>query len=132
MVYSGRACRPYSRNRIRKRWCPSSSAGTTTSTFLWDDTGALVTAFAVANPNPVAVTVTMTVTKSDGSMIGTATIPLPANNHTALTLRDPSLNLTGVVGNRGTVVFSVSSGNVTVLGLRASGVALTSIPTNDK
>jgi hypothetical protein len=111
---------------------PLSSASTTSSTLLWDDTDSRVTAFAIANPNPFGATVTITVTKSDGSLIGTANVTLQPNNHTALLLRDPSLNLNGIAGNRGTAVFSTTSGNVAVLGLRANGIALTSIPTTDK
>ncbi|HEV8414363.1 MAG TPA: LamG domain-containing protein [Bryobacteraceae bacterium] len=111
---------------------PFSSASTTSSTLLWDDTDARVTAFAIANPNPFGMTVTITVTKSDGSLVGTANVSLQPNNHTALLLRDPSLNLNGVVGNRGTAVFSTAAGNLAVLGLRANGIALTSIPTADK
>jgi len=108
---------------------PLSSANTTSSTLLWDDTGNLVTAFAIANPNGFGVPVTITVTKSDGTLIGTSIVTLQPNNHTALILHDV---LPGVAGNRGTAVFSVSGGNVTVLGLRANGIALTSIPTIDK
>jgi len=108
---------------------PLSSASTTSSTLLWDDTGNLVTAFAIANPNGFGVPVTITVTKSDGTLIGTSIVTLQPNNHTALILHDV---LPGVAGNRGTAVFSVSGGNVTVLGLRANGIALTSIPTIDK
>jgi hypothetical protein len=107
---------------------PFSSANTTSSTLLWDD-HLSVTAFAIANPNPFAVTVTITVTKSDGSLLGTANALLGPNGHTAGALRD---FVSGVPGNRGTAVFSVASGNLAVLGLRATGVALTSIPTTDK
>jgi hypothetical protein len=78
------------------------------------------------------MTVTITVTKSDGSLVGTTNVSLQPNNHTAVLLRDPSLNLTGVAGNRGTAVFSTAAGNLAVLGLRANGIALTSIPTADK
>jgi hypothetical protein len=108
---------------------PFSSASTTNSTLLWDDTNS-VTSVAIANPSPSAVTVTITVTKSDGSLIGTVTLPpLAPNSHTAFVLHDV---VSGTAGNRGTAVFSVTSGNVAVLGLRATGIALTSIPTTDK
>lgn len=108
---------------------PLSSASTTSSTLLWDDTDNRVTAFAIANPNPFGVPVTITVTKSDGSLIGTATLALQPNNHTAGILRTL---VSGVAGNQGTAVFSATAGNVAVLGLRANGIALTSIPTTDK
>jgi len=108
---------------------PFSSANTTSSTLLWDDRIS-ATAVALANPNASPVTVTVTVTKSDGSPIGTVTLPpLAANGHTAFVLHDV---VAGTAGNRGTAIFSAGSGNVAVLGLRATGVALTSIPTTDK
>jgi len=108
---------------------PFSSANTTTSTLLWDDRIS-ATAVAIANPNASPVTVTVTVTNSDGSLIGTVTLPpLAPNGHTAFVLHDV---VPGTAGNRGTAIFSAGSGNVAVLGLRATGVALTSIPTTDK
>ena len=108
---------------------PFSSANTTSSTLVWDDRLS-VTAVALANPNPSPVTVTITVTKSDGSLIGTVTLPpLAANSHTAFLLHDV---VNGIAGFHGTAVFSVASGNIAVLGLRATGIALTSIPTTDK
>jgi Concanavalin A-like lectin/glucanases superfamily len=111
---------------------PFSAASTTTSTLLWDETGNLSTGIAIANPNAIAVTVNISVNKSDGSVIGTAVVPVGPNAHTAGLWSQPPFNITGTAGNRGTAVFSVTSGNVTVLGLRADGIALTSIPTADK
>ena len=106
-----------------------SAASTTTSTLLFDDTNSLVTSVAIANPNPVAVTVNITVTKFDGSPIGTASLTLLPLNHTAQAL---NTLVSGTTGNRGTAVFSVNSGNLTVIGLRTHGIAVTSIPTTDK
>ena len=108
---------------------PFSSASTTTSTLLWDDRLS-VTAIAIANPSAIPVNVTVTVTNFDGSVIGIVTLPtLAANAHTAFLLKDV---VNGIPGNRGTAVFSVTSGNIALLGLRATGIALTSIPTADK
>ena len=108
---------------------PFSSANTTTSTLIWDDRLS-VTAVAIANPSSTPVNVTVTVTNFDGSQIGTVVLPtLAANSHTAFLLHDV---VNGIPGNRGTAVFSVTSGNIAVLGLRATGIALTSIPTSDK
>lgn len=108
---------------------PFSSASTTSSTLLWDDRIS-VTAIAIANPSSIPVNVTVNVTNSDGNVIGIVTLPtLAANAHTAFLLKDV---VNGISGNRGTAVFSVSSGNIAVLGLRATGIALTSIPTSDK
>ena len=108
---------------------PFSGANRTTSTLLFDEMGSLVTAVAIANPSPVALTVTVTFLKADGSMIGTTSFPLLPNAKTTKLLRDLA---SGVIENRGTAIFSVTSGNVALLGLRVSGIALTSIPTTDQ
>jgi len=48
-----------------------------------------------------------------------------------MALRDlPGLGI--IVGNRGSAEFTVTSGNVAVLGLRFRGSSFTSIPTLDK
>jgi len=108
---------------------PFSSANTTSSTLLWDDRVS-VAAVALENKSAIPVNVTLTVTNFDGSVIGIVTLPtLAAGAHTAFLLKDV---VNGIPGNRGTAVFSVTSGNIAVLGLRATGIALTSIPTSDK
>jgi len=109
---------------------PLSSAATTTSTLIWDDTS-YVTAVAVVNPSSVSVSVSITVWDSSGNVIGTSSIPLAAKSKTAAALRDlPGLG--GVVGKRGSAQFTVAAGNVAVLGLRFNNAAFTSIPTADK
>ena len=62
-----------------------------------------------------------------GAVIGTSSIPLAAGAKTEATLRSIP-GFSGVVGNRGSAEFTVSSGSVAVLGLRFNGTAFTSIP----
>jgi hypothetical protein len=109
---------------------PFSDSTVTTSTLVWDDT-VFTTAVAIVNPSAVNTTVTVTVHNDQGQIIGTASIPLNAGNHTATILRDVS-GLSSMSGHRGYATFTVSSGNVAVLGLRFADAAFTSIPTLDK
>jgi hypothetical protein len=106
---------------------PLSSAGATLNDLTWDDT-TLVTAVAMVNPSSTAAGGTITVWNENGNKIGTSTISLPPNSKTAATLRSLS-GLSGVAGTLGSAQFSVTTGNISVLGLRFNGVAFTSIPT---
>jgi hypothetical protein len=106
---------------------PLASSTSTGSTLTWDDTN-YTTAVAIANPSPVPVTVSINVWNSSGALIGTSSIALAAFAKTEAALRSIS-GLSGVVGNRGSAQFTVSSGSVAVLGLRFDGAAFTSIPT---
>jgi hypothetical protein len=106
---------------------PLASSTSTSSTLSWDDT-VYTTAVAIANPSVGPVTVSITVWNSSGAVIGTSSIPLAAGAKTEATLRSIP-GLSGVVGNRGSAQFTVSSGSVAVLGLRFNGAAFTSIPT---
>jgi len=109
---------------------PISSAFSTASTLIFDETN-FTTSVAIVNPSPVPTTVTITVRNANGVAIGTSTVALPANSHTAMTLRSlPGLG--AIPGNRGSADFSVTSGNVAVLGLRFGGAAFTSIPTKER
>lgn len=106
---------------------PLSSAQATSNLLTWDETN-LTTGVAIVNPSSTANTVAVTVWDEHGNTIGTSSVPLPAGNKTAVLLRDLP-GLSGVAGNFGSAQFSVTTGSVAVLGLRANGVALTSIPT---
>ncbi len=106
---------------------PLSDAGATSNTLTWDDTN-LITAVSVVNPSATANTAAVTLWDQNGAMIGTSSITLPPNSKTAATLRSLP-GLSGMVGQRGSAQFSVSSGSVAVLGLRFDGPAFTSIPT---
>jgi hypothetical protein len=107
---------------------PLSSATSTTSTLAWDETGGAVTAVAIVNTSSVATNVAITVWDTNGNVIGTSSVALQPNAKTAATLHSLS-GLGGMVGKQGSAKFTVSTGNVAVLGLRFSGVAFTSIPT---
>jgi hypothetical protein len=109
---------------------PLSDASTTTSTLIWDDTY-FVTAVSIVNPSSVPTTVSITAWDNSDHMIGTSSIALAAKSKTAAALRSLP-GLAGVVGKRGSAIFTVNSGNVAVLGLRFNGSAFTSIPTADK
>jgi hypothetical protein len=109
---------------------PLSNAASTTASFIFDDTN-FTTAASIVNPSAVATTVTVTLKNALGAPMGTATVQLAARNKTAVVLRDLT-GLSGVANNRGTATFSVSTGNVAVLGLRFFGSAFTSIPATDR
>jgi len=109
---------------------PFSDSTVTSSTLVWDDT-VFTTAVAIVNPSAVNTTVTVTVHNDQGQIIGTASIPLNAGDHTATILRNVG-GLSAMSGHRGYATFTVSSGNVAVLGLRFADAAFTSIPTLDK
>ena len=106
---------------------PLSDATATSNTLTWDETS-LITAVAIVNPSAVATTVNVKLWDEDGNTVGTSSVALPAYNKTAATLRSLP-GLSGMVGKRGSAQFSVSTGNVAVLGLRFDRLAFTSIPT---
>lgn len=107
---------------------PFAGAASARSTMIFDDAG-LTTAIAVANPTDSAVTVTLTARNNSGTTLGTSTINLPARGKRALTLVS---SIGAVAGQRGSVDFTVSSGAVSVLGLRFGGEAFTSIPATER
>lgn len=109
---------------------PLSGTTATTSTMIFDETS-YTTGVAVVGIGSSAVTVNVAAYGTGGNTIGTGSIQLAANGQTALLLRDIS-GLSGVVGQRGSVDFSVSGANVAVLGIRYNGLAFTSIPTSDR
>ncbi len=109
---------------------PLTNISATTSTLIWDDTG-FTTAVAVANPSSVPVTVSVTAWDNNGNLIGTSSIRLLANNKTETALRALA-GLAGIAGKRGSAQFTVSSGNLAVLGLRFGTSAFTSIPTTQQ
>jgi hypothetical protein len=105
---------------------PLSSALSTASTLTWDDTS-FVTSVGIVNPSNVANTVSIVLRDAAGNTIGTSSVSLPARNKTAVVLRNLP-GLAGMVGKQGSADFTVTTGNVAVLGLRFIGSAFTSIP----
>jgi len=109
---------------------PLSGVTATTSTMIFDETS-YTTGVAVVGLGSSAITVNVTAHDQQGNTLGTGSIQLAANGKTAVLLKDIP-GLSGVVGKLGSTDFSVSSGNVAVLGIRTDGVAFTSIPTSDR
>jgi hypothetical protein len=109
---------------------PLSSIGSGTGTFTFDDTN-FITAAAIVNTGASSATVTVTAKSNAGTSLGSGSITIAAKNKTAVALRNIQ-GLSGVVGNTGTVTFSISSGSIAVLGLRFNGTAFTSIPASDR
>jgi len=106
---------------------PLSLASNVGETLIFDETS-YITAAAMANPTAIPVTVSISVVSQSGIPVGTATVPLAPFSHTAVAMRNIP-GLSGMVGQRGLATFSVTNGNVAVLGLRFNGQAFTSIPT---
>jgi hypothetical protein len=109
---------------------PLSGVTATTSTLLFDETN-YITGVAVVNLASANATITVNAHDAQGNPLGSGTISLGPNAKTEAALRNIS-GLAGIVGNVGSVDFTVTSGNLAVLGLRFDGSAFTSIPTSDK
>jgi hypothetical protein len=103
------------------------SASATSSSLTFDDTSPLSTSIAIVNPSSTAATVTITVWDTNGTVIGTSSQGLQPG-----TKLESSMHLlqglSAMAGQRGSAQFSVTSGNVAVLGLRFGDTAFTSIP----
>lgn len=97
------------------------------SYILWfDNTGDMVVGVALANISKQPVSVDATIRDENGLVIGTGTIPLPAQGHDSFQL--PS-RLAQTAQRRGTVEFhTATSGQISVLGLRFNSLAFTTIP----
>ncbi|GIU77538.1 MAG: hypothetical protein KatS3mg005_0776 [Bryobacteraceae bacterium] len=94
--------------------------------FAFDDERA-TTAIAVVNPSTQAASVRIVAYGSDNSLLGSADVNLGPRSKTVAVLRALS-GLGGVNGRYGRVQVETSSSAVSVLGLRFSGEAFTSIP----
>lgn len=92
----------------------------------FDNTGMLSTGVAIANAAAQAANVPVIIRDDKGVQIGTATINLGAQGHTSFMLNQQY----PVTANRlGTIEFDrPSGGNISLLGLRANGPALTTLP----
>ena len=95
----------------------------------FDNTLPLTTGVAVANLAAQAANVPVIIRDDSGTPIGNATISLSALGHTSFMLNDPQLGFPVTNGARGTVEFDTPpGGQISVLGLRANGPALTTLP----
>lgn len=105
---------------------PFATANANSSTIIWDETS-YTTGVAIVNAGSAAAAISINVSDNNGNTIGTSTLHLAAHQKTEAVLRTLP-GLSGMAGLRGKAVFSATSGNVAVLGLRANGSAFTSIP----
>jgi hypothetical protein len=93
---------------------------------VYDDT-AFTTSTAFVNPGNQPITIAITVRDPSGSQIGSGQVVLPARSKQAAVLNTLP-GLAAAAGQRGLAHFSVTSGTISVLGLRFGGEAFTSIP----
>ena len=108
------------------------NANATAVSLTFDDTGTLTTSVALVNPSSLTITVTITAWDVNGNVLGTSTQVLPPGNKLEGAMRG-FLGLFGIAGQRGSALFSVPSGNISVLGLRSGGsTAFTSTPTTEQ
>jgi len=92
----------------------------------FDNTGVLATGVAIANIEPQTANIPVVIRDDTGAQIGTDTVMLAAQGHTSFMLTD---NYSLTAGKRGTLELDTpSSGQISVLGLRANGSALTTMP----
>ncbi len=95
----------------------------------FDNTSPLTTGLAIANLASSAVKVGVIVRDDAGAQIGTGSIALPAQGHTSFMLTDAQQGFPVTANKRGTIEFDTpQGGQISVLGLRANGAALTSLP----
>jgi hypothetical protein len=95
----------------------------------FDNTAPLTTGVAVANLSGQAQNIRVIIRDDIGTEIGNPTIPLSAFGHTSFMLSDPQLGFPATNGKRGTIEFDTPpGGQLSVIGLRANGAALTTLP----
>ena len=93
----------------------------------FDNTGSIVTGLAIANLSSQAANVNVVIRNDSGAQIGGAqNISLPPLGHKSFFLNTTYSVTAGV---RGTIEFDTpAGGQISVLGLRANGPALTTVP----
>ena len=95
----------------------------------FDNTAPITTGVAVASLSGQAQNVPAIIRDDKGTQIGNPTIPLSAFGHTSFMLNDPQAGFPVTNGKRGSIEFDTPpGGQLSVLGLRASGAALTTLP----
>jgi hypothetical protein len=92
----------------------------------FDNTGTLATGVAIANVATQPANIPVVIRDDTGAQLGTDTIKLAAQGHTSFMLTS---NYASTKGKRGTMEFATPfSGQISALGLRANGSALTTLP----
>jgi hypothetical protein len=95
----------------------------------YDNSGDLATGLAIANPANTAAAVNVIIRDDTGAQIGTRIVNLPAQGHQSFMLTDPQSGFPVTLGKRGTIEFDTpQNGHISVLGLRAKGAAVTTLP----
>ncbi|MEQ1949354.1 MAG: S8 family serine peptidase [Bryobacteraceae bacterium] len=102
---------------------PLETRGASTYLVAFDNVGALGTGVAIANTAAVAGSVAAVITDDTGATLSSPTISLPASGHQSFLLSDA---YPVTKGKRGVIRLTGSS--ISVLGLRANGAALTTLP----
>ena len=101
--------------------------GSQNTPLVYDETNNLITAVAIVNTSSLVITVAVNIVNTSGTEIGTSSVVLQPFSKTAVVLRSLP-GLSQIVGTRGIARFTVSAGDIAILGLRANGAAFTSIP----
>lgn len=96
----------------------------------FDNTGALATGLAVANLANSSATIPVIIRDDTGAQIDFEAVPtIPAQGHNSFMLTDATQGFPVTAGKRGTIEFSTpKGGQISVLGLRANGAAITTLP----
>lgn len=105
---------------------PLETASASSYTLVYDNTGGLVTGVALANIATVPATIPVVLQDDNGAALGTGTISLPAQGHKSFVLTQ---DYPATAGQRGSMRFETpAGGQISALGLRVNGTAVTSIP----
>ena len=95
----------------------------------FDNTGQLATGLAITNLATSAADIGVVLRNDTGVQIGTGSISLAAEGHASFMLTDAQQGFPITAGIRGTVEFDTpQGGQIAVLGLRANGPAITTLP----
>lgn len=107
----------------------TASASLTSTAIPFDDTGNFVTALALlctkAASGQTGDFIELTAHDRNGTVLGTATVPLQKDAKTTIVLRE---RIPAVIGKLGALKIKATSGAFSALGLRFNGRAFTSIP----
>jgi hypothetical protein len=103
---------------------PFASGSGTRASLTYDESN-LVTAAAVWYNGNANATVTILARDESGAQIGTSTLTMTPGTKQAFAVTE---KIPAIGGKRGVLEFTTSGGNISVLGLRFSGSAFTSIP----
>ena len=108
---------------------PLETSSATSYLLAFDNTGQIATGVAIANLDTFPVSVSVIIRDDMGALLGNGSIGLAAQGHNSFMLSDESNGFPATAGVRGTVEFDTPQpGDLALLGLRANGSALTTLP----